>query len=115
MPLTDAQIQQKLGEIEELRQALIDQVAGQTTQEKIAALAEAQPHIKPKTKAMEALLMAGYGMSIATAEQIIKERKDNPQSWPFEKYEAAMAMIEAYKATPQVISTRPGWKRAINY
>ena len=115
MALTQAQIEQRLKELEELRQALIGKAAGATSQEKIAALAEAQPMVKPKTDELEALLMAGYKMTIATAKLIIKERKADPQTWPLERYEDALAMIAAYEATPRVISTRDGWKRSANY
>jgi len=50
-------------------------------------------------------------MTVKTAETIIKERDADPVRWPLEKYEAAQALLEAYKAKPQVISTRPRWQR----
>ena len=109
------EIEAKLKELEELRQALVGQAVGATSQEKIRALEAAQPMVKPKTKEMEALLTAGYGMSVATAKRIIKERDENPLTWPLERYEQATAMIAAYEASPTVVSKRPGWKRSVNY
>jgi len=109
------EIEQRLNELEELRQALVNKATGATSQEKITALAAAQPMVKPKTKQLEALLMAGYKMTIETAKAIIKERKADPQTWPLERYEDALAMIAAYEATPQVISTREGWKRSARH
>lgn len=113
--LSNAEILSKLGELDELRAALLGQVSGATSQEKIRALEERQPHVKPKTKEMEALLMTGYNMTIATAKRIIKERDENPLMWPLERYEAAKAMLTAYEATPEVISKRAGWQRSVNY
>ena len=69
--------------------------------------------IKTGTKAHLELLQAGYGMSVTKAKTIIAERKADPQSWPYEMFEKASAMLEAAAATPQVISTRPAFKRAI--
>ena len=69
--------------------------------------------IKPKTIEMEQFLQAGYpDMSVAKANAIIKERKENPASWPYEMYEKALAFLAAWEATPQVTSKRPGWKRS---
>ena len=59
----------------------------------------------------DVLLEAGYGMTVAEAELIIKERKENPLSHPYERAQAAMAMLEARKAKPIPIDTDPGWKR----
>jgi hypothetical protein len=106
-----ADIQQKLGELEELRAALIGQAAHTTNADKIRALEAAQPHIKPKTPQMEALLQAGYGMTVVEAKTILKERKDNPVMWPLEEARKAEAMLAAYETTPKVISTRAGWRR----
>jgi len=53
--------------------------------------------IKPKTPEMEAYIGVGYGgMTLAKAELIIKERKDKPESWPYEMLEKAQGFIEAY-------------------
>lgn len=59
------------------------------------------------------LLEAGYQMSVEKAETIVKERKENPQSWPYEVFEKASALLEAMKAKPAVISKRQPFKRAI--
>jgi hypothetical protein len=64
-------------------------------------------HIKPGTPEMEALLQAGYpDMSVAKAQQIIKERKDNPALWPYEVMERAEAFLAAYNAKPIAVSTK---------
>ena len=109
--MTLAEISQKLGELEQLRAALIHQADGATSADKINALEAAQPHVKPKTPQMEALLQAGYGISISEAKTIIKERKENPAAWPLEEARKADAMLAAYEATPTVSSTRAGWHR----
>ena len=112
MGLTDlSQIQTELGRLEQLRAALLNQAAHTTNEDKIKALEKAQPHIKPKTVQMEALLQAGYGMTVEEAKTILKERKENPVAWPLEEARKAQAMLAAYEATPQVISTRAGWRR----
>ena len=109
------EINARLKQIDELRDELLRQQSGMSSQEKIRALEAAQPAVKPKTPEMEALLQAGYGMSIATAKKIVKERDDNPQTWPLERYEQAQAMLAAYEAKPEVISKRAGWRRSVNY
>ena len=109
--MTPQQIQSELGKLEQLRNALLQQAGNQTNAAKIKALEAAQPNIQPNTPQMEALLQAGYGMTVKTAEKIIKERDADPVRWPLERYEAAQAMLEAYKAKPPVISTRPRWQR----
>jgi hypothetical protein len=106
-----ADIQRKLGELEELKAALLNQATGMSNADKIRALEAAQPHVKPRTPQAEALLQAGYGMTIAEAKTIIKERKENPAMWPLEEARKAEAMLAAYEATPRVISTRAGWHR----
>ena len=67
--------------------------------------------IKPGTPAMAERLSVGYGMTLDEAREIIKERKDNPQSHPYERLRKAQAFLQAYDAVPQVVSTTPGWKR----
>ena len=111
MAMSLTQIQQELGRIKQLEAALLNQAAGMTSEDKIRALEAAQPHVKPKTAQMEALLQAGYGMTVAEAKTILKERKDNPAMWPLEEARKAEAMLAAYEATPVVISTRAGWHR----
>jgi hypothetical protein len=79
----------------------------------ITALEQAQPKVLPGTPEMEALLQAGYGMSVAEAQKIIKERDENPVAWPLEEYRKAQAMLAAYNATPkqrQPSSTRKPWR-----
>ena len=82
-----------------------------TKQENNDSLGDIQ-RIRPGTPEMEAFLGAGYpGMTVAKAEAIIAERKVKPESWPYEQLEKAQAFLEAYRATPKVISTRPMWVR----
>lgn len=110
--LTNEQLQAELGRLDELRAALVAQVSTMSNAEKIKALEEAQPHVKPKTEEMEALLMAGYGFSVNDAKTIIKERDANPQSWPLDEYRKAKAMLAAYEAKDvRPSSQRLGWTR----
>jgi hypothetical protein len=112
MAMTQAQIQEELARLRELEAALRGQAATMTSADKIKALEDAQPHVKPKTKQAEALLQSGYGMTVAKAETIIKERKTDPALWPLERAEAAQAMLDAYNATTlQPSSPRAGWHR----
>jgi hypothetical protein len=107
-----SQIQTELGRLEELRAALVHQATGMTDQDKIRALEDAQPKVKPKTAQAEALLQSGYGLTVKESEAIIKERDANPQTWPLEEYRKAQAMLAAYNATSrQPSSTRRGWQR----
>ena len=64
----------------------------------------------PKTPELAAFLSAGYGMTIEKAQLIIKERKADPNLWPYEMLEKAEALLAAYEAKPQVISTRKPWQ-----
>lgn len=106
------QIQAELGRLEQLRAALVGRAATMTSEDKIRALEDAQPHIKPKTPQMEALLQAGYGLTVKEAEAIIKERDANPVTWPLEEYRKAQAFLAAYNTkTPEPSSTRMGWHR----
>ena len=68
--------------------------------------------IEPGTPEMAERLSVGYGMTLEEAKLIIKEREANPQTHPYERLVKAQAFLQAYTATPQVISTRPGWKRS---
>ena len=111
MTMTAQQIQTELGKLEQLRTALLQQAGNATNAERIEALEAAQPHVKPGTVQMEALLQAGYGMTVKEAETILKERADDPVRWPLEEARKAEALLAAYKAKPQVISTRPRWQR----
>ena len=67
--------------------------------------------IKSGSPEMETLLQAGYPFSIDEAKRLVEDRKTNPGAVPYEKATAASAMLEAFKAKPQVISKRPAWKR----
>ena len=58
--------------------------------------------IKPGTPAMESYLRVGYpDMTVEKAHMIIKERKENPQSWPYEMLEKAHAFLAAYEQGPE--------------
>ena len=67
--------------------------------------------IQPGSEEMERFLGVGYQMTKEEAERIIKERDKDPHLWPFEVYQKAKAFLAALDATPEVVSTRPGWKR----
>ena len=67
--------------------------------------------IQPGTKEMADYLSVGYGMTLEEARQIIKERDADPHVHPYDQYRKAKGFLEAYNAKPEVISTRPGWKR----
>jgi hypothetical protein len=61
---------------------------------------------------LEGFLQSGYqDMSREKAETIIRERKANPASWPYEQFERAQAFLSALLTAPTVVSNRPGWKR----
>jgi hypothetical protein len=69
--------------------------------------------IKPNTPEMAAYLAGGYGITLEKARTIIKERESNPQLWPYEQFERAQAMVEAYSARPEAVSTREPWSRTV--
>jgi hypothetical protein len=56
--------------------------------------------IKFKTPEMEAFLAIGYGMNLKKAQDIIKEREEKPELWPYEMYEKAQAFLESYNGVP---------------
>lgn len=105
--MTDQQLQKELAKLDQVRAALLER-RGKI--DGIKALAEAQPMIKTGSKEHEALLSAGYKMDKAKAQTIIKERKANSASWPYEMLEKAEAFMEALTTKPTVISTRPAWQ-----
>jgi len=112
MSMTYTQIQTELGRLEQIQATLIGQAEQMTNDDKIRALEAAQPHVKPKTPQAEALLQAGYDLSVKECEAIIKERDANPVAWPLEEYRKAQAMLAAYNTpTPKPSSTRRGWHR----
>ncbi|MFH1555987.1 MAG: hypothetical protein ABII76_14155 [Pseudomonadota bacterium] len=105
-------LDQRLQELDELREELIGQRARMTDREKIGMLEDAQPRILHATPEMETLLSTGYKMNLDTAKRIIEERDKNPQTWPLERYEQAQAFIQAYNATTREPSSdRAGWVR----
>ena len=58
------------------------------------------------------LLSIGYdGWTVKEAKQIVKERDEKPERWPWEQYMKAKALIAAHAAKPIVVATRDGWKR----
>lgn len=76
------------------------------------ANAQKTPVVKHGSAGHKQIIEAGYGMSFARADTIIKERKADPRSWPYEQFEKAEAMIAAAGVTkPKPTSDRPGWKR----
>lgn len=99
-------IQAELARLDQLRDALL----GQRPNDGIKALEEAQPKIAPGTPAHAALLASGYGMTVEEAKKIIKERDEDPIRWPLGEYRKAQAMLAAYAAKPQVVSTQPPWR-----
>ena len=110
--MTLTQIQSELGRLEELRAALLGQAEQMTDEDKIHALEDAQPHVKPGTIEAEALLHAGYGLTVKECETIIKEREADPVRWPLEEARKAQAMLAAYNAKNfQPSSSRSGWHR----
>ena len=103
----------KLGELDQLRTEILGQVSRMSNSEKIAALEAAQPNVKLGSPEHAALLAAGYGMTIEQAETIIKERAEKPELWPYEQFEKARAMLEAFNADPKKqapTSKRPPWR-----
>lgn len=84
-----------------------------TAQEKIRLVELRQPMVEPGSDEHAALLASGYGMSVDTARQIVKERNKRPELWPYEKFEQAKAMLAAFEARdPQPSSKRKPWKRS---
>ncbi len=83
------------------------------TQPKKITLAEAlkQNYIKPGSEAHQQLIEAGYQMTLADAEMIVKEWEKDHKSWPLDEVKKAKAMLAAAQSIPQVIDTDPGWHR----
>ena len=77
----------------------------------IKKLEETVKPVKRKTPEMEALLEVGYGMNLAQAKQIIKERDADPATHSYEKYNEAKAFIQAYETESRPVSNRKGWQR----
>ena len=109
--MSATQLRKELARVQEVAAALQGELATLTNDEKIKALEEAQPIVKPGTPEMANLLFLGYGFTVEMARKVIEERDKNPQTWPLERYEQAQAMLAAYEATPVPTSDRKGWVR----
>ena len=115
MKLKPFDLNKKLAELDELRAELLGQQARMTSEEKMQALADAQPKVEFGSPEHALLLAAGYGMTIAKARQIIDEREKKPELWPYEMYEKAQAMIAAFEANPKThgpSNARQAWHRS---
>ena len=83
------------------------------TAEKPIKLEETVDVVPFGSEAHEQLIAIGYGgMTVAMAEQIIKERNERPELWPWDEYQKANAVLLQNAAVPIVVSTRSGWKRS---
>jgi len=67
--------------------------------------------IAPDSESMAQALEAAYGMTLEEANTIIKERPAHPVLWPYAAFRKAQAMLAAYTATPEAISTTPHYQR----
>ena len=82
--------------------------------QKLADALREKNYVQPGSAKHEQMVEVGYQMTKEKAETIIKERKANPQSWPYEMQEKAEAFLAQLKAKPEVVSTKPGWTRERN-
>lgn len=65
----------------------------------------------PQSPPALALLNAGYpDLTPERAEAIIRERAKNPATYSLDEVRQAEAFLAAWRATPQVVSTRPAWR-----
>jgi Holliday junction resolvasome RuvABC DNA-binding subunit len=103
-------LQKELARVREVEAEIMDRLANQSSDDKIKALEAAQPMIERDTPEMEALLAIGYKMDKAKAERIIAERERQPELWPYEVYEAALAFLAALTTEPKPISTVKPWR-----
>jgi len=69
--------------------------------------------ILPKSKELEALLGLAYKMDAKKAQMIKDdwEKNGSTSKFPYDKYEAAEAFLEAFNSKAEVISKRQPWKR----
>ena len=67
--------------------------------------------IEVGSKEHAAMLAIGYQMTPEEAEQIIRERNENPGMWSWEDYKKAKAMLKVLESPQVVTATRSGWKR----
>lgn len=72
--------------------------------------AAAQRIVKPGTPEMESLLASAYGFDVEEAKLLIEQYEKKPEAVPFEVMRKAKAMLAAYEAEPQVISTKQPWQ-----
>jgi hypothetical protein len=79
----------------------------------VKTLAQTVKPVKYGSAEHKTLIESGYGMTAEQAETIIKERKADPRSWPYEKLEQAQSMLAAIKTKPRVVSTTKAWQRRI--
>jgi len=115
MKLKPFDLNKKLAELDELRAELLGQQARMTSEEKMQALADAQPKVEFGSPEHASLLAAGYGMTIEQARTIIEERAKKPELWPYEEFAKAKAMIAAFEANPKdhgPSNTRQAWHRS---
>lgn len=106
-----ANLQQLQKQLNEIQAAIAGELAKQTNDDKIQALEDAQPKVAFGSPEHAALLASGYGFTVEEAKQIIKEREANPQSWPFEEYQKAKAMLAAFAVKKPVNhNTKRPWR-----
>ena len=66
--------------------------------------------IKPGTPEMEQYLAVGYDLSVSDAKAIIADWEKDHSSWPLDEVKKARAMLAAYNAKPEPVSSRPAWR-----
>lgn len=59
----------------------------------------------------EQQLIGAYNMNAEEARRIIKERDENPSTWPWDDYKRAQAFLEVFSTPNTVVATREGWKK----
>lgn len=106
--MNQKQIRDELQRVGKLWDALKSQLAG--SGDAIQQLEAVQPMVKPGTVQMDALLQSGYGISVADAKKIIKERDEDATRWPLEEYRKAEAVLAAYTAKPEPSSPKLPWR-----
>jgi len=106
-----ATLQQMQKQLNELQAAIQGKLAAQTSDDKIKALEMAQPMVKYGSPEHATLLSTGYGFTVEEAKQIIAERDKDPHTWPFEMYQKAKAMLEAFNVKkPVAYNIRQPWR-----
>ena len=110
-----SEINKELARIRRLEAELLGQQGRMSAEEKMQALADAQPKVEFGSPEHASLLAAGYGMTIEQARTIIEERAKKPELWPYEEFAKAKAMIAAFEANPKdhgPSNTRQAWHRS---